>query len=218
MYNSSQPYSMGLYNYPFQRDEVYNYPPQHELNLHASYIAYGNIPVYYDSWQNFAVRQPNFPLRGSHRTELGDHRRMGTIITISANGRLDGRTRTWTSKKWKGFTGTVVVFLTDARGNILYATAPRRYGVNGTALGGHNRTDTWFENIPRDVLNNTSGYAIHHAHTPTPRINATEFKKWAEAVAPLIKAYSSGQTGRYLLPEAHEVDEDELIIFNLNNE
>jgi len=150
---------------------------------------------------------PDFPKKGSQHTELGDHRRMYSEITISSTGRIDGRTKTWTSKKFKGFTGTVVVFLTDGDGNILHATQPHRYGVNGTALGGHKRDEPWWEEIPQNILNNIVGYAIHHAHTPTPRITPEAFKEWAEAVAPLVKAFNSQE---FLLPEAHEVEELEL--------
>ncbi|MCW3793714.1 hypothetical protein OM416_19155 [Paenibacillus sp. LS1] len=65
---------------------------------------------------------PDFPLKGSKHTELGDYRRMNTDITISASGRLDGLTDIWTSKKWVGFHGSVVVFITDNEGNILFAS------------------------------------------------------------------------------------------------
>ncbi|RJS57267.1 hypothetical protein CJ481_15935 [Bacillus subtilis] len=194
-----------MYNYQFQKfhqnwdDAMYPVP----FDYRNDYL---NFNPYVESFES--DERVTFPLRGSQHTELGDHRRMATNIIISSSGRLDATTKTWTSKKWKGFTGTVVVFLTDSRGNILYATASRRYGVNGTALGGHNRTDTWYEIIPRSVLNKTTAYAIHHAYTPTPRINPTEFKKWSDAIAPLVKAYSEGQQREiYLFPEVHEAIE-----------
>jgi hypothetical protein len=41
----------------------------------------------------------SFPLKGSKLTELGDHRRMETSVTISNNGRIDGVTRTWTADR-----------------------------------------------------------------------------------------------------------------------
>jgi hypothetical protein len=44
------------------------------------------------------AQSQRFPLRGSKFTELGDHRRIESSITISNNGRLDGVTRIWTDK------------------------------------------------------------------------------------------------------------------------
>lgn len=150
----------------------------------------------------------SFPLKGSQHTELGDHRRMETSITISDTGRIDGTTRTWTSKKYKGFTGSVVVFLTDAEGNIHHATEPHSYGVDGTAIGVHKRKETWDENISQEILNNISGYAIHHAHTPVIRVTPDKFKEWAEALAPIIKAFSNQE---FLVTEAQEAEALEFI-------
>ncbi|EKQ68944.1 hypothetical protein OsccyDRAFT_3498 [Leptolyngbyaceae cyanobacterium JSC-12] len=60
-----------------------------------------------------------FPLKGSKFTELGGHRRMETSITMSKGGRVDGVTRIWTDKHWKGFTGFVAVTIADRAGNVL---------------------------------------------------------------------------------------------------
>lgn len=146
----------------------------------------------------------SYPLKGYQHTELGNHRRMETSITISDTGRIDGITKTWTSKKYKGFTGSVIVFLTDAEGNIHHATEPHSYGVNGTAVGEHKRNEPWSENISIDVLNNISGYAIHHAHTPVIRVTPDLFKEWAEAVAPIIKAFNNQE---FLLKNVEEAEE-----------
>ncbi|MGN4457456.1 hypothetical protein [Bacillus cereus group sp. MYBK57-1] len=140
----------------------------------------------------------NFPLKGSQHTGLGDHREMETTITISENGRIDGSTLTKTCKRAFGFTGSVIVFLTDSKGNILYATDTHRYGVNALGYlkncddsGDHQRTEFWNENIPQEVINNISGYEITHAYTPLPRVTPDQFKKWAEAIAPLIKSFNT---------------------------
>ncbi|MFX3643492.1 MAG: hypothetical protein ACE3L7_33375 [Candidatus Pristimantibacillus sp.] len=150
---------------------------------------------------------PDFPLKGSQHTELGDHRRMNTDITISASGRLDGLTDIWTSKKWVGFHGSVVVFITDSVGNILFASKPQTWGVSGTATGrDHNRKDLrWDDQIPSDQINKIEGYVIHHTYTPINTVNPDEFKKWAEAIAPLIKAFSSQEMLLERMSESEEL-------------
>jgi hypothetical protein len=107
-----------------------------------------------------------FPFRGSQFDELGDHRRMETSITISNNGRIDGRTRTWTAHKTKGFTGGVAVVLMDASGNILHVTQEERYGVNCKRCPGpSDRTVQWAQTVPANLISQVRGYAIVHAHS-----------------------------------------------------
>ncbi|MGG3839668.1 hypothetical protein ABEV00_21935 [Paenibacillus thiaminolyticus] len=116
---------------------------------------------------------------------------METSFQISENGRIDATTKTWTSDPWRGFTGSVVIFLTDTSGNILHATDTHRYGVDGVRVGDPSRQDTWDETIPDDVLRNMTGYAIWQAHTPVPRITPDLFKEWSEAIAPIIEIFAS---------------------------
>jgi hypothetical protein len=112
----------------------------------------------------------NFPLRGSQFTELGDHRRMETSITISSNGRIDGVTRIWTAKQWSGFTGAVAVAVTDSAGNILYVTEPHSYGVDCKRCPGpSDRTQQWADTVPSNILNQVKGYAIVHSTNPRNR-------------------------------------------------
>lgn len=119
-----------------------------------------------------------FPLRGSKHDELGDHRRMKTDITISASGRIDGTTRTWTAKHWKGFTGTVVVYITDSSGNILYSTNPQSYGVNGLYMpGAHDRNVVWTNQIPVDSLSKVAGYVIHQVYDPRNKLTVEAVKE-----------------------------------------
>lgn len=111
-----------------------------------------------------------FPLKGSKFTELGDHRRMETNITISKNGRIDGVTRIWTDKQWKGFTGSVAVGITDRAGNVLYVTDPQKWGVDCKRCPGpSNRTQSWADTVPSNVLRNVGGYAIIHTTSPRDR-------------------------------------------------
>ena len=111
-----------------------------------------------------------FPLRGSRFTELGDHRRMETNVTISNNGRIDGVTRIWTAAKWVGFTGSVAVALMDKNKNVLYVTEPKSYGVDCKRCPGpSNRTQQWADAVPSSLLSNVRGYAIIHTTNPKSR-------------------------------------------------
>lgn len=135
------------------------------------------------------MRMINFPVHGSKHDDLGDHRRMETRFTISANGRMDAATKTWTSDHWEGFTGSVVVFLTDASGDILHATGSRTYGVDGVYIGDPSREDVWNETIPDDALKNMAGYAVWQAHTPDIIVTPDAFKEWAKAIVPITKFF-----------------------------
>ncbi|MCW3793713.1 hypothetical protein OM416_19150 [Paenibacillus sp. LS1] len=45
---------------------------------------------------------------------------------------------------------------------------------------------------------------IHHTYTPINTVNPDEFKKWAEAIAPLIKAFSSQEMLLERMSESEE--------------
>lgn len=127
-----------------------------------------------------------FPLRGSKFTELGDHRRMETSITISKNGRVDGVTRIWTAAKWTGFTGSVAVAITDRAGNVLYVTNPQKWGVDCKRCPGpSNRTQSWADTVPSNVLGKVGGYAI--IHTTSPRGDWCSWLRTAREAATEIK-------------------------------
>jgi hypothetical protein len=131
-----------------------------------------------------------FPLQGSKFTELGDHRRMETSITISKNGRIDGVTRIWTAAKWTGFTGSVAVAITDRAGNRLYVTNPQSWGVDCKRCPGpSNRTQSWADTVPANVLKQVGGYAIIHQTNPRSR-----WRSWLsdtkEAVGEIKAIYS----------------------------
>jgi hypothetical protein len=127
-----------------------------------------------------------FPLRGSEFTELGDHRRMKTDITISNNGRIDGVTRIWTAKQWQGFTGAAAVVLTDADGNILYVTEPHSYGVDCKRCPGpSDRTQGWTDAVPSNVLSQVRKYAI--IHTTNPRNRWREWLRDTKEAVQLVR-------------------------------
>jgi hypothetical protein len=136
------------------------------------------------------AQNQRFPLRGSKFTELGDHRRMESSITISNNGRVDGVTRIWTAKQWKGFTGSVAVAITDRAGNVLYVTNPQSWGVDCKRCPGpSNRTQGWSDTVPSNVLPKVGGYAIIHTTNPRDRWR-TWLSTAKEAVAEIKAIYS----------------------------
>lgn len=135
----------------------------------------------------------SFPLRGSQFTELGDHRRMETSVTISNNGRVDGVTRIWTAKQWSGFTGAVAVVIADSSGNVLYVTEPHSYGVDCKRCPGpSDRTQQWSDAVPSNVLGQIGGYAIVHTTNPRPK-----WREWLrdtkEAVTEIKAIYKEFQ-------------------------
>jgi hypothetical protein len=114
-------------------------------------------------------------LTGEREDEVRSKCYMHTKITISnnggGNGSIKGETKTWTSSKFRGFTGGVEVALLDQNKNVLYVTELQKYGVNGRALpGDSNRTETWQETLPQGVVDKVYSYAIHQRHTPTDRL------------------------------------------------
>lgn len=128
------------------------------------------------------------PVTGSKKTDLGHSRSMRTSLRISCNGRLDAVTRTWTAEALRGFTGGVFVAYMDWKKNVLGTSQDHSYGVNGTAVPGADSDTTrkWSEQIPPDVLEKLSGYAIFHVNDPKSRwretmAEAEEFAKRAKA-------------------------------------
>jgi hypothetical protein len=128
-----------------------------------------------------------FPITTNQHTELGDHRRMETSIIVSSDGSVYGRTKTWTSKKWQGFTGHVHVVFLKANNEFVDSTPTFQYGVSGTATGGHKREEPWRYQIPREKINDVDKAIIYHSVRPTPRITPQNFKEWADVLVPLIK-------------------------------
>ncbi|BBM86292.1 3-coathanger stack domain-containing protein [Candidatus Uabimicrobium amorphum] len=104
-------------------------------------------------------------------TGLGDHRRMNTHISLYNNGLLKAKTRVWTAKKLKGFTGGVnILFFNDSK-QLIHQTPLKKYGVDGTGVPftKSDVTKNWSTLIPINVLNDTSYIVIYQRHTPTPR-------------------------------------------------
>ncbi|XWK87470.1 MAG: hypothetical protein U7127_25260 [Phormidium sp.] len=100
-----------------------------------------------------------------HNDVGGGH--METSVTVYDTGRLDAVTRTWTNVKMAGFRGGVVVVLLDVNNHRLWASGLRTYGVDGTWIGRSNRTESWSEQVPSEVISRVSGCEIIHQHNPS---------------------------------------------------
>jgi hypothetical protein len=125
--------------------------------------------------------QPAFPIKGSRHDDVaGGH--MQTDFTLDAGGTLSAVTRTWTNVKLKGFTGSVTVVLTDGDKQPLWASPPRKYGVDGELVGDDDRHDNWNETVPSGIINQVRGYAILQQHDPKwlslAGARAEQFLRW----------------------------------------
>jgi hypothetical protein len=124
--------------------------------------------VYMNSQGN-AAAVTSFPVNATKRDKIGaSSRKMETTIILSNTGRIDGTTKTWTSEALRGFTGGVLVGITDLDGNVLHYTKMRKYGVDGTAKpgGGSSRTENWSEEVPKEALDKAAAVVIYHSHQP----------------------------------------------------
>ena len=114
---------------------------------------------------NRSATPPVFPIKGARHDDVaGGH--MQTDFSLDAGGTLDAITRTWTNVKLKGFTGSVIVVLTDIDKRPLWASSPRNYGVDGELVGDDDRHDNWSETVPSGIINQIYGYAILQQHDP----------------------------------------------------
>jgi hypothetical protein len=74
---------------------------------------------------------------------LGAGHLMWTHADLYNNQEVSCWTRTQSVTWFGGYVGTVVVMATAADGRYLGETPMQKFGVNGTAFGGSDRTDQW---------------------------------------------------------------------------
>jgi hypothetical protein len=111
---------------------------------------------------------------------LGRNRWMNTECGISlATGHVAGKTRTWAATWFGGFHGGVAVIPADADGLPLAGKIYNRYGVDGTAIGSHDRTDSWFAQIDPEKAKLT--YHVWCFHTHDPDSFQTKLDQWVAA-------------------------------------
>jgi hypothetical protein len=110
------------------------------------------------------------PIEVSQAHQLARGHWMETRAVLSRAGRIDVFTRTWSKNETSGFHGAVVVFLVDEHRNRLYSTKPRPYGVNSKYLPGDDRTDTFHEKVPAEIIAKADGIVIEHLYQPESEI------------------------------------------------
>ncbi len=111
-------------------------------------------------------RDPKAPVEVSQGHRLARGHWMETRAVFSRTGRIDVNTRTWSKSEVSGFHGAVVVFLLDKHRNRLYSTEPQSYGVNSKMLPGDERTDSFHELVPPEVIAKTDAIVIQHLYQP----------------------------------------------------
>lgn len=111
-----------------------------------------------------------FPVEGYKKKEINGNSAwtMKTWVTVSNNGRIDGKTRLKSAEALRGFTGGIEVLLTDRAGNILHQTNLRKYGVNANK----SRTENWSETATPETLNKVRAVVIHQSYEPKVRVAA----------------------------------------------
>lgn len=99
------------------------------------------------------------------------------------------------------------VYIKDERGNDLYITQHRRYGVNGTTMGNSDRTETWEERMPDAMVGKVRSIAIVQLRSPQSSWDASvdkirdvlELAKTASEIYSNV-AGASGSSGSPAVP------------------
>jgi len=106
------------------------------------------------------------PITLARSQRLASGHWMESRAILSRTGRIDIATHTWSKSEGAGFHGAVIVFLVDEHGNRLYSTKPRSYGVNSKHLPGDDRTDSFHEEVPAEIIAQADGLVIQHLYQP----------------------------------------------------
>lgn len=137
----------------------------------------GNLVIYRGSatWASNTVQSgsqpqqtvtvPAFPITASRQDQFPNTGgSMNTQINITKNsdgsGHLNAVTHTWEVTMLRGYRGSVAVAVLDGNQNALWVSGTQSYGVDGTAIGTHDRTDNWTDTIPAQILPNVRYVAI----------------------------------------------------------
>jgi hypothetical protein len=115
---------------------------------------------------------------------LGSGHYMHTWGAITlGTGALAAQTRTRTVTWFGGYHGGVYLIAADANDAPVWQSQNHRYGVDGTAVGTSDRTDSWWESIPVDHLGSISRLYIFQQWEPDSFM--TILGKWVAASKPV---------------------------------
>jgi hypothetical protein len=141
--------------------------------------------------------QPVFPIQGSqddHFPNSGGY--MHTDVTITKNGdgsaHLNAVTHIWEVTELRGFRGAVAVAVLDANQRPLWVSHTENYGVDGRAIGTHDRTQNWADTMPSQLVPQARYLAIIQKWNPKNAFD--DINNWltgigqvANELGPIIK-------------------------------
>ncbi|MBT2523486.1 hypothetical protein [Arthrobacter sp. ISL-28] len=117
---------------------------------------------------------------------MGAGHYMRTHADFYDNGGIAAWTRTESVTWFGGYVGTVAVIVYDKNGFFIDATPVQAFGVNGTAWGGSDRTDTWYHTWDAEFAARAAGGTLLAVHSW--RFDARALVKAAEAAKTLVAA------------------------------
>lgn len=97
-------------------------------------------------------------------SNLGAGHYMQTHADLYDNGGIAAWTRTESVTWFGGYVGTVAVLVFDQNGSYLGVTGIQKYGVNGRAFGGSDRTETWFHTWDAGFAQRAAGGTLLAVH------------------------------------------------------
>jgi hypothetical protein len=128
------------------------------------------------------AHQPRFPITASQENSFpGSGGHMHTTINLVSSGDLNAVTRTWEDTKLRGFRGAVAVAVTDQNLKTLWVSATQLYGVDGTMMGTHDRTENWSAKVPAPILPQIRKIAIIQQWNPKDVFN--DIQAWLGGLA-----------------------------------
>jgi len=126
-------------------------------------------------WETFTIEIIGggcvLPIRATQYTKVLSAGHMETTAVLNEDGKIYGQTTTWSTWKLEGFTGTAIVLVADANGNVLYRSNKHTYGVDGTWVPGKQsrRTDMWEEQMDASTAQKAASLTILQFHDPKNR-------------------------------------------------
>lgn len=147
------------------------------------------------------VVQPAFPISDSQDDNFpGSGGYMHTDVTITKNGdgsgHLNAVTHIWEVTKLRGFRGSVAVAVLDENKQRLWVSGTQTYGVDGTMIGTHDRTENWSDTVPAQLLPGVRYLAIIQKWNPNNAFN--DINNWLQGIgtvanelAPIIKTVTT---------------------------
>jgi hypothetical protein len=149
--------------------------------------------------------QPAFPIAGSQDDCFAASGGcMHTDVNITKNadgsGHLNAVTRTSERTMFRGFRGSVAVAVLDANRNKLWVSKTLTYGVDGTMVGTHDRTENWTDTVPAQLVPHVRYFAIIQKWNPNSVYN--DINNWlqgiktvADVLGPIIKSVTTVAKG-----------------------